>query len=822
MEELFGILLVLVPFVVFGFMFAKHRNETPSFLISIERMSELKNAWTLLLVFTAPLILLYNTVVWAGYSVLIAATFLAWLLKTIFDFIVKWIILPFFRAIKWVWINVFWVPIKIIAKAIFHYLIIWAWDLYKTSFLALNNTYNSNKLRIGFIGSFYSLIILGFSIYLSILFDFELLAMIGLSISVLPILKAAGTITSIIHFNDERNHSEHGARVMKAALNYVLAALLSVVVIHILLSLSLLPDFGLFILGLAINTNVILSFVLITSLFIAFFAQAIFPNYMLENEDNSSLLDSTKSYLNQIKQKGLQILFSIGPSSMVSLLVLLIPAFIVYLSIATADDFKSKVYSEKKIDLVVDKEEANESFKKAMDNFTAVNLDTVQTALEKVIELDIRSQQIDYADSFPKNMIDDPQNITNKHTSSYTDFFPKVIQSSKDDSTRFSDKIVESTNVIANLNERLSEYKKQDWSFIIERKNSKGNNDSWVMVKQGTDISRFVDKSVDEGETYVYRVKAQNSNGKSNWGPEVRKTIDNSDLLSPSSLRVSSESNFRNILSWNDNSINETGFIIERKIGDEEGWSNYASLGSDISQFVDSNITSGYLYSYRVKSTQDETLSNTSNSVSIKVRLKAPTDVKSMANLKSLLLDWSYNYGFSTFGWNYNNNRSAGKVTKNKVSGIIKNTELSFADEIQKMIDSENKNLNDLQKELEFINNKLVMYAELVDYDASQASMLRVFKNISFMLLLLFIALMGGVLMSVVLSYFSNVFYKVFKIRHDEEWYFIQLANNENKNNPLQPLFGLTCFVVILIAVYYGVQSQGDLNVAVEIMSSNE
>ena len=91
---------------------------------------------------------------------------------------------------------------------------------------------------------------------------------------------------------------------MKSALNYVLAALLSVVVIQILLSLSLLPDFGLFILGVAINTNVILSFVLITSLFIAFFAQAIFPNYLLDNEADSSLLDSTKSYLNQIKQKG--------------------------------------------------------------------------------------------------------------------------------------------------------------------------------------------------------------------------------------------------------------------------------------------------------------------------------------------------------------------------------------------------------------------------------------------------------------------------------------------------------------------------------------
>jgi len=274
MEELFGILLALVPFIVFGFMFAKHRNETPSFLLSMDRMSDVKNAWTLLLVITAPLILIYNTIVWAGYSVVVAASFLAWLLKTIFDFLVEWVVLPVFRALKWVFINVLWVPVKIIAKAIFHYIFIWAWDLYKTSFLALNNTYNSNKLRIGFIGSFYSLIILGFCIYLSILFDFELLAMIGLSISILPILKAGGTITSLIHFNDDRNHGDHGSLVMKSAINYVLAALVSLVVIQILLSLSLLPDFGLFVLGVAINTNVILSFVLIISLFIAFFAHS--------------------------------------------------------------------------------------------------------------------------------------------------------------------------------------------------------------------------------------------------------------------------------------------------------------------------------------------------------------------------------------------------------------------------------------------------------------------------------------------------------------------------------------------------------------------
>jgi len=76
MEEIFEFLWVLVPFIVFGFMFAKHRKETPSFLISMERMNEITGgSYALTTVLTAPLILLYNTIVWAGYSVVVAASF---------------------------------------------------------------------------------------------------------------------------------------------------------------------------------------------------------------------------------------------------------------------------------------------------------------------------------------------------------------------------------------------------------------------------------------------------------------------------------------------------------------------------------------------------------------------------------------------------------------------------------------------------------------------------------------------------------------------------------------------------------------------------
>ena len=54
-----------MPFSILGFLFSKHRNVEPSFLISFDRMKGLKNAWTLLLVITAPLVFAYNIFVWS-------------------------------------------------------------------------------------------------------------------------------------------------------------------------------------------------------------------------------------------------------------------------------------------------------------------------------------------------------------------------------------------------------------------------------------------------------------------------------------------------------------------------------------------------------------------------------------------------------------------------------------------------------------------------------------------------------------------------------------------------------------------------------------
>ena len=59
----FNIILItflsLMPFQFLAFYFL-NMNVEPSFLISFDRMKGLKNAWTLLLVITAPLVFAYN------------------------------------------------------------------------------------------------------------------------------------------------------------------------------------------------------------------------------------------------------------------------------------------------------------------------------------------------------------------------------------------------------------------------------------------------------------------------------------------------------------------------------------------------------------------------------------------------------------------------------------------------------------------------------------------------------------------------------------------------------------------------------------------
>ncbi|MGC6487946.1 MAG: fibronectin type III domain-containing protein, partial [Planctomycetota bacterium] len=68
-------------------------------------------------------------------------------------------------------------------------------------------------------------------------------------------------------------------------------------------------------------------------------------------------------------------------------------------------------------------------------------------------------------------------------------------------------------------------------------------------------------------------------------------------------------------LTWNDNSTNETGFVLERTTG-VGSFAPVATLGANVTSFVDSGLLPGLVYTYRVAASSPAGMSSYSNAAS--------------------------------------------------------------------------------------------------------------------------------------------------------------------------------------------------------------
>jgi hypothetical protein len=71
----------------------------------------------------------------------------------------------------------------------------------------------------------------------------------------------------------------------------------------------------------------------------------------------------------------------------------------------------------------------------------------------------------------------------------------------------------------------------------------------------------------------------------------------------PSTLTASAASSSQINLSWKDNSLNETGFIIERATASAGPFVAVASVGSNVKTYSNTGLSAGTTYYYRVKGT---------------------------------------------------------------------------------------------------------------------------------------------------------------------------------------------------------------------------
>lgn len=91
-----------------------------------------------------------------------------------------------------------------------------------------------------------------------------------------------------------------------------------------------------------------------------------------------------------------------------------------------------------------------------------------------------------------------------------------------------------------------------------------------------------------------------------------------SAIEAPNNLRITSSNASSIEIAWSDNSNNESGFKIERKIG-SANFEIIDSVGANITSFVDNSIQSTAAYSYRIFAYNAYSISGYSNVVSVLV-----------------------------------------------------------------------------------------------------------------------------------------------------------------------------------------------------------
>jgi hypothetical protein len=171
--------------------------------------------------------------------------------------------------------------------------------------------------------------------------------------------------------------------------------------------------------------------------------------------------------------------------------------------------------------------------------------------------------------------------------------------------------------------------------------------------------STFTNTSVTAGTTYSYYVVAKNASGltTSNTISVTARTNCGGTTTAPtapSGLVALAASSFMS-LAWNDNSSDETGFKVERKIGVSGSWSQIASTGQGIAAYLDYGVSAGVTYYYRVSAYNSSGSSAYSNEASVTIGGTAPTSFTltatpqcSGSSPQIVLSGWGSS-GFTTF-----------------------------------------------------------------------------------------------------------------------------------------------------------------------------
>jgi formylglycine-generating enzyme required for sulfatase activity len=157
--------------------------------------------------------------------------------------------------------------------------------------------------------------------------------------------------------------------------------------------------------------------------------------------------------------------------------------------------------------------------------------------------------------------------------------------------------------------------------FRIDRKK---DDEAWQMgyAEVAENVTELIEENLEATSTYSYKVCGC---ADENSTETIEGTI-HMEFPAPTNLQIVQTSVTSCKLTWEDNSIGEEGFRIDRK-KDNEAWQvGYAEVGANVTDLVEENLEITSTYSYKVFGFAD-VISTETTEVMINMDFPAPTNL---------------------------------------------------------------------------------------------------------------------------------------------------------------------------------------------------
>ena len=208
--------------------------------------------------------------------------------------------------------------------------------------------------------------------------------------------------------------------------------------------------------------------------------------------------------------------------------------------------------------------------------------------------------------------------------------------------------------------------------YILERK---VNNGEFEVINEPEKEDRdYIDEDMLLGNAYAYRIKAQSTVNESEYSNEVGAKT---DFPNPENLYVEINDDQSVKLYWEDNCSFEVGYRIER-MGADSVFKAITNLEPNETFYLDTGLSYGTIYNYRVYAYSLTSKSDYSNIISTKTIFPEPTYLSILIiDDQSVKLSWIDNCTFDT---GYKIERKSGKEDFVLIKELPA-TETSFLDD---------------------------------------------------------------------------------------------------------------------------------------------